>query len=127
MKTEEQREIRDCGKTVRVDGLNDAGLVLLVGSDITSHFWLNILPFSTNPRIRHYVTVADLETIAHRMHVLPDVVPAFLVMYGGYFVDWFPAPLPHPNAPPRPQALIKRAEEHLQDYAMTRRTQSSHT
>lgn len=108
-------ELRPCGQTLRlVDP--DTRVVLLVGTDISSHFWLNILPFATNPRLRMYMTLDDLESVSHRMHVLPDVVPSFLVLHGGYFVDWFPAPLPDPHGPPQPQALIKKAEQILQNY-----------
>lgn len=117
---EHEHELRACGRTVKTAGAasGDTRLVLLVGHDITSHFWLNILPFAVDPRLRTYMTQDDLESVVHRIHVIPEVVPAFLVVHGGFFVDWFPAPLPEPNAPPQPQVLLGKAEQLLKGYCV---------
>lgn len=114
--------LRPCGQTMFVVGEEEGRtrLVLLVGTDVSSHFWLNILPFAVNPHLRVYLTLEDLTSVSHLMHVLPDVVPSFLVLRGGFFIDWFPAPLPDPHGPPEPQTLIKKAEQELQRYADVR-------
>ena len=93
-------------------------LVLLVGDqDVGSTFWLNILPFAQSAAMRYYITERDMRMLAPHAHVLPDVVPAFLVCVDGFFVDWFPAPMPALGRPPSPLALLRAAEEALTIYA----------
>ena len=91
--------------------------VLVVGDTLSSHFWLNLLPLARDPQVRHFVTVDDLALVAGRLHVLPDLVPSFLVFYHGFPVDWFPAPLPPAREAGDPAALVRTVRRRLADYA----------
>ena len=90
--------------------------MLVVGDTLTSHFWLNLLPLAHDPLVRHFVTVDDLQTVASRLHVLPDRVPSFLVFHHGFPVDWFPAPLPRAREAVDPGSLVQAVRRRLQAY-----------
>lgn len=75
------RPLVPVGNTLRMGGATmppDVALVLVVGSTLTSHFWLNILPLAPESRMRYYVTEGDLGAMVDYLHVRPTVVPAFL-------------------------------------------------
>ncbi len=105
------------GGTVRLDGgpallaaLLSRGILkkmplLVVNDTLTSHFWLNLLPLSSNPLLRFYITESDLEHLSQRLHVRPIIAPAFVVIIHGYMIDWFPAPLPEPGCVADPQTF----------------------
>jgi hypothetical protein len=101
---------------------------LVVGDGLTSHFWLNILGFSVDSSIRYYVMEEDLGAVAMLLHVLPEVVPSFLVFQSGFVVDWFPAPLPEPGCAVDPTVLLGMVRTRLSVYAQptTTATQSGH-
>lgn len=105
------------GRTVRhrEDGLPVYG-VLVVGEELTSHFWLNILPLSQDRALRFYIPESDLVTLDEHLHVRPSVVPSFLVMVHGYPVDWFPAPLPGPAEAADPRELLGQVYQRLRQY-----------
>jgi hypothetical protein len=77
---------------------------------------LNILPLSQDAALRYYITEDDLLCIQGRLHVVPAVLPAFLVFRSGYVVDWFPAPLPPRGEVADPVSLLQRVRERLRDY-----------
>lgn len=91
-------------------------LVLLVGNTLASHYWLNILAMSADPRCRHYITEMDYGIVAERMHIQPRVSPAFLVFCQGYVVDWFPAPLPAPGCIQDPTSLMTMVLAKIPEY-----------
>lgn len=103
-KRETRCEVGVCGCTVRArlpsmpKGLPI--LVLVVGCDVSSHLWLHILPLSTSARLRYYITEEDMQFFYNKLHVRPTVVPSFLVCLDGFFIDWFPAPLPNMHREP---------------------------
>ena len=110
------------GNTVRYTNYkkNEVIGVLLVGGTITCHLWLNILPLCGEHNIRHFMTLQDMAFIADRLHVQPKVLPCFLVLVEGYFVDWFRAPLPPPGEVVDPNQLIQRVLAILVTYRMGR-------
>lgn len=113
------RALVPVGNTVRMGGAAappDVALVLVVGATLTSHFWLNILPLATEPRMRYYVTEGDLRAVVDRLHVRPTCVPAFLVLRDGYPVDWMPAPLPPPGQVADPAELVARVRDRIAHY-----------
>lgn len=105
----EVHRVQCIGNTVRYNNhrKNEVIGVLVVGGTITCHFWLNILPMCGDHTIRHFITIQDLSVIADHLHVQPKVLPCFLVLVEGYFVDWFRAPLPPPGQAVDPNKLIQ--------------------
>ena len=105
------------GNTVRYDrGHGRVIGVLVVGATLTSHFWLNILPLCHSDTIRNFITASDLQQICDRLHVQPKAFPCFLVLVGGYIVDWFLAPLPSPGEVADPQELIQAVLDKIVTY-----------
>jgi hypothetical protein len=116
--TGSEQAVRAVGNTVFHEKGAGSGAyaALVVGPSLTSHWWLNILPLAQDAAIRYYITEDDLLCIEGRMHVVPEVLPAFLVFRSGYVVDWFPAPLPPRGDLVDPVSLINRVRERLRDY-----------
>jgi hypothetical protein len=90
--------------------------VLLAGTGITSHYWLNILALSPDGRLRYYITEDDFAAMSDWSHVKPTTVPSFLVISDGYIVDWFPAPLPNDGGIHDPVTLLSEVIQRLQTY-----------
>lgn len=95
---------------------------LVVSDSVQSKYWLNMLPLCADPRVRHYITLADIQRLvaAGRLGVEPPAVPAFLVFRDGFVIDAFPAPsMPPPSAAPlpaNPYALLTVVLERLRAY-----------
>lgn len=89
------------------------------GRDAASQLWFNLLWLSDNAALRHFITESDAAVIAECLPVCPTAAPAFLVSYGGFFVDAFPAPLPIVGYPSSsiPAALLARLRALLTRYA----------
>ena len=113
-KKETKGDICACGLTVRARlPMTPKGLpilVLVVGCDVSSHLWLHILPLSSCERLRYYVMEEDMQSFYDKLHVRPRVVPSFLVCLDGFFIDWFPAPLPDMRREPSFSNLSLLAE-----------------
>ena len=107
---------------------------LVVGHQLTSHFWLNILPLCHDANLRYYITEDDLELLDDHLHVRPTIVPSrllprprpapacspsFLVFIGGYPVDWFPASLAASGEAVDPTELIEGVRRTLTRYGVT--------
>lgn len=106
-------DIVRAGNAVRVRTNAGVALVLLVGDDATSQFWLSILPYATCAQMRYFIAEEDFLHMRSHLYILPNLLPAFLVVVNGFFVDWFPAPLTPPDQLKTPLALLTLAEEHL--------------
>lgn len=119
---EEVQQLEEVGNTIRILHMNIPGkrypvqAALVVGTSLTSHYWLNILPLARNPCLRYYITEDDLESMVDHLHVYPDVLPSFLVFYHGYAVDWFPAPLPAPGCAHDPLQLVSSVQARIDRY-----------
>ena len=127
-----ERYILPVGNTIRMEGGEESGteFVLLVGRSLMSQWWLYILTLSHRPAMRQYMLCDDLSTVLPRLHVQPQVLPAFLVCRDGWsgidffcgidprgrVVDWFPAPLPASEEVLDPLALLALVEARLAAY-----------
>ena len=113
-------QLEAVGSTVRLayEGMSYPAvhLVLLVGSTLASHYWMNILAMSGDIRLRYFLTEEDYLSMQTGIHVKPNVVPSFLVVSDGFFVDWFPAPLPATHSIQDPSELVASVRERLRDY-----------
>jgi hypothetical protein len=92
---------------------------LVVGSSLSCHFWLSILPLARGDggALRCYIREADLAVLGDRLHVpRPAALPAFLVFVDGFAVDAFPAPLPAGEPTADPLSLIAQVRERLRRY-----------
>jgi hypothetical protein len=89
---------------------------LVIGDTLTSHFWLNILGLSSDSSLRYYIVEEDLGAVCGLLHVIPDVVPSFLVFQSGFVIDWFPAPLPNPGCAVDPLVLLGMVRTKLSSY-----------
>ena len=119
---EEVQILQEVGNTLRNTQMggtsrrHNVQAALVIGNSLTSHYWLNLLPLARNSCLRYYITEDDLEELADRLHVYPQVVPSFLVFHHGYIVDWFPAPLPPPGCAQDPLSLIATVQDRLAQY-----------
>ncbi len=89
---------------------------LVVGSSLSCHFWLSILPLARDGALRCFIREADLAVLGDRLHVRPAALPAFLVFVDGFAVDAFPAPLPAGEPTADPLSLIAQVQERLRRY-----------
>ena len=119
-----QQTLENVGRTVRHRRTGTASphhngvhCALIVGSTVTCHFWLNILPLAADPALRYFITVDDLQAVVDRLHVRPTVIPAFLVFCPqGFPIDWFAAPLPGAGEAVEHGKLLQAVRQRLRAY-----------
>lgn len=70
----EVQHLEAVGNTVRLSKAQPVFGALLVGGNLASHYWLNLLSLARDQRVRYYVTEDDYAIIMARMHVQPRVV-----------------------------------------------------